>query len=528
MRRHIQVSALLCLFWSSACGDGCGDAQEDAQEYPLTCPEGRSLWRSVEGASTRYWCKNSDDIADGPYVAYQEDRKTLEGGFKDGFAEGLWTGFDTSDRVLFERMYARGVRCGDWNEYVAGMLTSTTSYTSCEEVRQGVSSQPVDAAPQIDIADAATACDGGAMVEAAERMESYFRRYCEGGGTYQIVNGGLVLVQGTLDATYQHVGPTYHFFDDGRVKSQGTYTRPKPGISWSIQDELAQPSGTFSFYSKNGALEERGTLEDGARQGTWTMYWANAEIKETGDYVDGAKHGEWLAFDPLGATLSEVNWDQGLRSGPARHYHPNGELESQGSYALDQRTGPWKTFDTRGTLRSEGVMKDNVYDGAWTFFDAQSRPLIDATFVDGLAQGTWFLHYYPEEGEQLEEASYVNGVAHGTWTAKWVDDGAPIYTQQWLDDQMNGPFTAWYRNGQMQRTGLFSNGHPHGFWQWWHENGQLEREGELVRGVPIGAWVYYHANGQRAEEGEFEGLSGRKKVGWTYWDEDGNIIEVEQ
>ena len=523
--KHLPIifvaASLLC-----ACGDGCGRAGDEVQSYPLACPEERSLWRAVEGSTTRYWCVDQDEVADGPTLTLQEERVILEGAFWQGFAHGVWRSYDTSERLILEREFARGVRCGTWKTYVMGTLTETTSYTPCDEVLDGAPSQPVDGAPTIEILDPATACDGAPMIEESTLAEST-RRYCEGGGPYQIARGEQVLVQGELDSSLQHVGETYGFDEAGHVRWAGVYTRPSPGTTWSNQDELAQPSGLFSFFGRSGALEARGTLEQGNRVGEWTLFWLDGTPKQEGSYVDGLRDGVWTDFTPRGDIITQQNWVMGSKSGDFSHYHPNGQLQARGAYSAGKRSGDWEFYDQNGELRAQGKMDRDLRDGPWSFFDASSRPLIDAVFRQGLAQGTWIYHYYPADGQQREEATYLDDKAHGIWKGFWVDGDVPIYEQQWLDDAMNGPFVSWYRNGQKQREGQFSENISQGLWRWWHENGQLHREGEVLDDVPLNSWTTYHPNGQRASEGEYEGLSGRKKEGWRYWDENGNLLAEE-
>jgi hypothetical protein len=151
--------------------------------------------------------------------------------------------------------------------------------------------------------------------------------------------------------------------------------------------------------------------------------------------------------------------------------------------------------------------------------------------------------------EQPEPGAYDGPIARETFPS-----GALLFEGQqrrredgvWI---LDGAWTAWHENGQVQEQGSYRDHREHGLWEWWDENGIRIARGEYEDGARTGPWTYwyedgtkqmdafyadgvgeghwvlYHENGLKCAEGDFEGgeIAGR----WTIWDENG-AIDVER
>lgn len=49
-------------------------------------------------------------------------------------------------------------------------------------------------------------------------------------------------------------------------------------------------------YTKNGALQEEGSLENGSRVGIWTSYYLDGSIQERGKYQNNLKDSLWKNY----------------------------------------------------------------------------------------------------------------------------------------------------------------------------------------------------------------------------------------
>ena len=43
-----------------------------------------------------------------------------------------------------------------------------------------------------------------------------------------------------------------------------------------------------------------------------------------------------------------------------------------------------------------------------------------------------------------------------------------------IDNNYDGKYTAWYENGQIEAEGFHENGKPVGWWRFWLEDGQID------------------------------------------------------
>ena len=62
------------------------------------------------------------------------------------------------------------------------------------------------------------------------------------------------------------------------------------------------------------------------------------------------------------------------------------------------------------------------------------------------------------------------------------------------DGKKDGPWVAYYDNGQIQYKGTFKDGEEDGFWIGYYVNGQLWSKGTYKDGEEDGLWVTYLAD----------------------------------
>jgi hypothetical protein len=79
-----------------------------------------------------------------------------------------------------------------------------------------------------------------------------------------------------------------------------------------------------------------------------------------------------------------------------------------------------------------------------------------------------------------------------------LSDNRLVYRQHYDHGLRQGPYEAYYPNGQLQVRGAFSKGEPSGEWQFWYANG---KPWQILRwdGAPQQPWrfvAYWDANGQ--------------------------------
>ncbi|MBE7645675.1 hypothetical protein F7644_06675 [Tenacibaculum finnmarkense genomovar ulcerans] len=158
-------------------------------------------------------------------------------------------------------------------------------------------------------------------------------------------------------------------------------------------------------------------------------------------------------FHDNGKLFFSVNYNNGKREGIFNEYHENGELSSIGNYRNGTENGVWKYYNDNGKLDRIGKYKNGKRVENWKD--------------------------YRETGELYSVGEYIGDSYSYKKTKKW---------------------TYYYRNGNIEKTGLYNNNNEIGEWKHYHENGQLKYFGNWTEGS---VWKYYHSNGIFEGESEY-------------------------
>lgn len=88
-------------------------------------------------------------------------------------------------------------------------------------------------------------------------------------------------------------GPYESFWDDGSIRSQGTYQYGRKHGSW-LECEPARGKSSSGLY-----------LND-KKEGLWTRMDTTGLIESTQEWVDGKRHGKWMQYDSAGVKVNEA------------------------------------------------------------------------------------------------------------------------------------------------------------------------------------------------------------------------------
>ena len=160
---------------------------------------------------------------------------------------------------------------------------------------------------------------------------------------------------------------------------------------------------------------------------------------------------------------------------------------------------------------------------------------------------------YYDNGEKLSEEHYNDGMLEGKWTF-WYENGqiqlkgnfkpyeVLAEDERWersspyrfpARDSKDGKWTEWYENGQKKLEQSYICGRVIGTWTYWYENGQKKsvihyKDGGGLPGfrnaIADGPCNHWHENGQKKSEGHFN--TNRIEGKWIEWDENGQIEAV--
>ena len=158
---------------------------------------------------------------------------------------------------------------------------------------------------------------------------------------------------------------------------------------------------------------------------------------------------------------------------------------------------------------------------------------------------------YYDNGQQLSEENYNDGMLEGKWTF-WYENGQIQLKGNFKPyevlaedcraerssryifparDSKHGKWTEWYENGQKKLEQHYKCGRYIGTWIYWYENGQKKSVSNYIDGglpgrrssIVDGQFTVWHENGQKRSEGHYK--KNRLEGKLTEWDENGQIME---
>ena len=149
---------------------------------------------------------------------------------------------------------------------------------------------------------------------------------------------------------------------------------------------------------------------------------------------------------------------------------------------------------------------------AWRMRDPPrvDGPLIESHYAAGQPE---FL------GRQVRDAD-GRWVRDGPWTA-WYENGQVCERGAYRAGVEDGPWQWWYESGGRMAAGSWVEGRRVGEWTYWHENGALGMVGSYDDGVGSGLWTLYHESGWKRAEGPW--VDGAPGGHWNVWTEDGSL-----
>ncbi len=133
-------------------------------------------------------------------------------------------------------------------------------------------------------------------------------------------------------------------------------------------------------------------------------------------------------------------------------------------------------------------------------------------------QGRWKYTY--NSGIIRKYASYFDDMLHGK-TTYYTTDGKIQCEENYIFDTLHGKYD-YYNDEKIMIQGYYHKGNCDSTWSYYHRNGNLESKGKYDNGVEIGIWQIFNPDGLVIAECNFNDF----ESSWTYFDSDGNILEI--
>jgi antitoxin component YwqK of YwqJK toxin-antitoxin module len=214
----------------------------------------------------------------------------------------------------------------------------------------------------------------------------------------KVVNGylyenGEITAEGIVDAagTYQQSWKV--FYASGELKSEGDFTDGKR-------------VGMWTFYHKNGQVEQKGKYLRGMPQGEWKWYYADGLLHREESYRKGLEDGWSFEYEKDGEIITKGEYIDGYKEG--EWFYKVGDHTEVGSFVADMKSGEWEHTYDNGKNNFVGEFIDGNGDGKHKYWYRNGRVMMEGKFTMGVKDGEW--KYYNEDGIITMTAIYEMGI----------------------------------------------------------------------------------------------------------------------
>ena len=307
-------------------------------------------------------------------------------------------------------------------------------------------------------------------------------------------------------------GPSVLFFDNGKIKSLGSFDR---GLL----------NGDIKLFYSTGQPECDAHYRQDQLDGLMTRYYENGEIKFKGKFIAGVPEGDHVSYYDSGEQQKLTSYNANNKISQVIEWYSNGnekaklqyvdgELHSKGSQPAVIK------YDEEHNIIETQEFELGVPCNEHIQFHSNGKKKYFAFYIDGEKHGSekWF----DQDGIELGESQYNKGVEIGKHWKKHANGKMAylaIYDQQ---GNLKEPILEFNEEGQ--KTAEYTtdcDGNYQGAYQTWHPNGQLHCDYLYVDGKLDGQQRDFSASGQLLSTVSFQ--KGVKNGPFKQWYEDGTL-----
>jgi antitoxin component YwqK of YwqJK toxin-antitoxin module len=238
-------------------------------------------------------------------------------------------------------------------------------------------------------------------------------------------------------------------------------------VSWAFE-------GTNTAWSESGALLAEIPYVKGEMNGKATFRYPTGELLKEVTYVKGEMEGVLCAYFKDGTLQEESSFKRGQQDGPSRGFWPKGAQKWQEEYEGGLlKSGSY--YDAKGAVVSKIVdgkgrrclfdetgvsafqeYKEGIQEGEVTLLERNRFPICRYSVKNGEKHGQEIRYYLPKSLDEQKEYTpmpklsidWVEGKIQGT-VKTWYDNGKQESQKEMSNNQKQGIFTSWYRDGSL-------------------------------------------------------------------------------
>lgn len=214
------------------------------------------------------------------------------------------------------------------------------------------------------------------------------------------------------------------------------------------------------YYGKE-AKRARLQFEDGYQVGEATRWYRDGTVKEVGRYElndkqRSTKDGKWQKFYPTGSLRVEVIYDLGDAI-KTTGWCENGTKESY------QDQNQHQQWSCEGTL-----LKESSYDG---------KGKLNGVAKQWTPEGQLISEIYYDSS--IQPKGFNSSARNGSYKT-WTSEGKVLVSANYKNDQLDGDYIAYNKEGKLIEKGVYADGKKIGTWtmqpRGWNRKGLITQD----------------------------------------------------
>ncbi|KEZ77330.1 toxin-antitoxin system YwqK family antitoxin [Salinisphaera hydrothermalis] len=285
-----------------------------------------------------------------------------------------------------------------------------------------------------------------------------------------------------------------------------------------------RPDGWFRFYS-GGQLEHEIHYSAGKTDGTARYFYRNSDqLRRIEHYKDGKRVGTSHSYSRSGKPSETIVYaDDGSeeiierkrfnsRTGHLlRHVYRTGEGNDRRLVrASFDRHG---YLESRSTLYLETKRRRRIKfadDGRLTYLEEKRDGKRVGAYVAPVGRGHVEHGRYGPDGQQQGKATRIDRY------------GNRVAVMHYVDGQLNGEYTGYTPDGEINEHGTYRNGKRVGHWTVASPRSDLIWQGRYDNAWRVGHWEARDSTGQLRVAGNYNDKGGKDGI-WVFYDDKGQL-----
>lgn len=288
-------------------------------------------------------------------------------------------------------------------------------------------------------------------------------------------------------------GPIRAWNDNGVELLSGTYQAGVPSGKWMWNDHSGEEVQSTVFENEKGTFYMYQWPEDKELSPTLA-------IKTP--YEQGEIHGEQTAYYPNGKLATSIQFHQGKKQGEAKEYYEDSSLKTTLSFENSRPSGervdyyPKKSGEENSQIAKKMHFENDGLEAQVEEFYSKGEKKTSFSQRAELKEGP-FTAYYQNGNVQLT-GQFTGDKKQGEWT-EYFSSGSLMKKTSYQMGRLDGQYEEWYEAkdseevGVQKVKGMFSNDLKVDRWDEWYSDSSKHFEIEYESGVPHGMFRKFFA-----------------------------------